>query len=271
MSSTKSRSKAPRQAVSSSRGRVSTGSVSKRSGQTVSSSVSRGRTASSSRSMPIPSVSLSKRSTRLAPGDPQAINTATFPGGNNVGNTIITDTNYAMSQDDQRVIVVQTGATITLPTEPLLGYPTYIVADGGTVIVNGPIHGGALTVPEGTIVILVYSSNSGEWSFVAGSPPSEINLPFQTFAANGSVAQENTLASVTVNAVVVTLPSGFRVCTVRDRTGSPTPSIVFTAADGQVESPNALGTFGATGIITTPNGAVTWRWNGTVYEIISTT
>ena len=48
--------------------------------------------------------------------------------------------------------------------EPLLGYPIYIVADGGVVTVTGSIQGGTQTIPQGSIGVFVYSSISGEWS-----------------------------------------------------------------------------------------------------------
>lgn len=106
----------------------------------------------------------------------------------------------------------------------------------------------------------------------AGAPtPSATAFPFLSLAQNGTVIQENTLVDVTANAVVVGLASGLRVVTVRDRTGLSTPSIGFTAADGLVEDPNNLGTFLSEAVMRTVNGTVTWRWNGAVYEVISST
>ena len=107
---------------------------------------------------------LSAPSKRLAPGDPQATNTATLPGAGAVGNTILTDTNYTMGTEDQTVIVVQNGATVTLAEEPLLGYPVYVIADGGVVLVEGPIQGGTQTLLQGTIGVFAYSTSSGMWS-----------------------------------------------------------------------------------------------------------
>ena len=102
----------------------------------------------------------------LAPGDPLATILATLPGANAPGNTIETNTNYAMSQDDRIVLVVQNGATIALPAAPLLAFPTYVIADGGIVTVNGPIQGGPATLTQGTIGIFTYSTISGMWSTV---------------------------------------------------------------------------------------------------------
>ena len=101
---------------------------------------------------------------RLAPGDPQATNAGTYPGAYGIGNTIITDTNYTMSTEDERILVVQNGATITLTTKPLLGYPVYVIADGGVVLVEGPIQGGTQTLLQGTIGVFAYSTSSGMWS-----------------------------------------------------------------------------------------------------------
>lgn len=111
----------------------------------------------------------SPKAAPLAPGDPSATNTATYPGPNGLGNTIETNTNYTMGQEDRCIVVVQSGATIGLPPEPLLGYPVFIVADGGIVTVTGSIRGGSQTLAQGSVGIFIYSSISGEWSKVTGS------------------------------------------------------------------------------------------------------
>ena len=104
----------------------------------------------------------------LAPGDPQATNTATAPGPNGDGNTILTDTFYQMGQEDQRVVVMQNAATIALPLQPLNGYPVYITADGGTATITGNIQGGTVVLAQGTIGIFTYSDESGLWSVLTG-------------------------------------------------------------------------------------------------------
>ena len=138
----------------------------------------------------------SEKVTPLAPGDPNATNIATLPGPNGIGNTIETNTNYTMGQEDRVVLVVQNGATITLPEEPLLGYPVYIVADGGIVTVSGPIRGGNLTLAQGTIGILTYSAISGEWSSASGNGDGATGATGATGASGTSAAGVPNLAAL---------------------------------------------------------------------------
>ena len=139
---------------------------------------------------------LSEKATPLAPGDPNATNIATLPGPNGIGNTIETNTNYTMGQEDRVVLVVQNGATVTLPEEPLLGYPVYIVADGGIVTVSGPIRGGNLTLAQGTIGILTYSAISGEWSSASGNGDGATGATGATGASGTSAAGVPNLAAL---------------------------------------------------------------------------
>ena len=218
---------------------------------------------------------LSAPSKRLAPGDPQATNTATLPGAGAVGNTILTDTNYTMGTEDQTVIVVQNGAVITLALGPLQGYPIFVVADGGIVTVSGPIQGGTQTLAQGSVGIYEFSTNSGKWSSVVGGGSSSGSFGYHTTAVNYTTTSENELVNVTANAVVVTIGTGFNTATVKDRTGSPTPTIGIAAQSGaNLEDPNNIGNptdFATTVYLKTPGGAVSFRFDGVIYDVTGTT
>ena len=222
----------------------------------------------------MPRLSL-RKTPRLAPGDPQATSTGTLPGAGAVGNTILTDTDYAMGTEDQTVLVVQNGATITLALEPLQGYPVFVVADGGIVVVTGPIQGGAQTLAQGTVGIYEFSANSEMWSSVVGGGSSSGTFGYHTTAINYTTVSENELVNVTAGGVTVTIGTGFNAVTVKDRTGSPTPTIGIAAQSGaDLEDPNNLGNaadFATTVYLKQPGGAVSFRYDGTIYEVVGTT
>jgi hypothetical protein len=124
---------------------------------------------------------ITKKEAPLAPGDPVATVFGTLPGAYATGNTIQTNANYAMGTEDQIIQVVQNGATITLPTEPLDGYVVTIVADGGAVTVLGPIYDGTQVLSQGTIGEFSYSAISGEWSCLVAGSGSSGNAPLTRF------------------------------------------------------------------------------------------
>jgi hypothetical protein len=130
-----------------------------------------------------------------------ATNVGTTPGPNGIGNVIETDTDYQMEQEDERILVVQNGATIALPLEPLLAFPVWIEADGGPVTVTGPIQGGNVILPQGTIGVFTYSTISGTWSSVVGTGVSGLVATY--YADNGSTdivvgdVSDTTLVTIT--------------------------------------------------------------------------
>jgi hypothetical protein len=98
----------------------------------------------------------------------------------------------------------------------------------------------------------------------------------QTIAVPTTVSANNQLAEVTVNATaVVTIGTGVQQITVKDETGSATPTIPITSQAGLlIEDPNNLGTPTLTTVVLkVPAGAVTFRLNaaGTAYRVISST
>lgn len=213
---------------------------------------------------------------RLGPNDPQALGVGTaaiLPGPNGSGNVQITDEAYTLAQEDRLVIVAVNAATLTLCPEPLSGFPVTIVADGGVTTVKGPIQGGTQTIPQGLVGVFVFSPESEEWSVNIGvSGSSSTSWPFQTITGNTTVTKENTLATVTANGAIVTIGSGLMTITIKDKTGSLTPTIGVESQSGAtLEDPNNLGTYAADVFLKTANGAVQFRFNGTSYEVVSST
>lgn len=109
----------------------------------------------------------------LAPGDPQAIGQGSGvavlqgPSASGTGNTVETNINYTMGQEDSTVLC--SGAVaITLCPEPLAAFPVWVFADSGSVTVKGPIQGGPCTVQTGSVTGFMYSPLSGEWSVIGG-------------------------------------------------------------------------------------------------------
>ena len=68
---------------------------------------------------------------------------------------------YTLQQGDN-VITALAALTVTLTAAGPL--PLTIVADGGDVVLTGPLHGGDMTIPQGSLQTLSYSADSGEWS-----------------------------------------------------------------------------------------------------------
>ena len=105
--------------------------------------------------------------------------------------------------------------------------------------------------------------------------PAGSAFPFHSTAINYTTTAENMLVDVTANAVVVTIGTGFNAVTVKDRTGSPTPTIGIEAQSGaELEDPNNLGNasdFATEVFLKQPGGGVSFRFNGTIYEVISST
>ena len=116
-------------------------------------------------------------------------------------------------------------------------------------------------------LIALFGPNSGG----GGADDSFQNIA--TVSAPTTINTENTLVSVTTNATAtVTIGTKVYAITVKDRTGSNTPTLPVNAASGALlEDPTDLGSFAASVNIETPNQAVSWRYNGTVYEIVSST
>jgi hypothetical protein len=82
---------------------------------------------------------------------------------------------------------------------------------------------------------------------------------------------------VTVSGTATTeVGTGINSITVKDNTGSSTPTIPVTSQTGSVnfEDPNNLGnsaSYATTVYIKTPGGAVTWRFNGTMFKVVAST
>jgi hypothetical protein len=99
----------------------------------------------------------------------------------------------------------------------------------------------------------------------------------QEIAVPTIVSVNNQLAEVTVNATaIVTIGTGITQITVKDETGSPTPTIPITSQAGLLlEDPNNLGTAGmlTTVVLKQPAGAITFRLNaaGTAYRVVAST
>src|SRR5271154_523309 len=86
-----------------------------------------------------------------------------------VVNTIETDVDYTTEQNDG-IIIALTAVTLTLGANPLTGSPLIVIADGGNVLVTGPIQLGDITVPKGTIQAFSFSPDSDTWSVIASAP-----------------------------------------------------------------------------------------------------
>ena len=115
---------------------------------------------------------------------------------------------------------------------------------------------------------LMRKSAAGPQGPPGGFGPSQSVSTPTTITANGAFVE------VTASAELVTIGTGLTVITVKDETGSPTPSIPVNSQAGlTLEDPNHLGSLVSTAVITTPNGAVTWRLNaaGTSYRISDST
>ena len=209
----------------------------------------------------------------LAPGDPVAV-----PGSSPHLNVIETDVNYTAAQGDG-VIIVQGSFTITLnSTFTIVGFPVQIVADSGTVTVNGPIQNGPISIPQGTTAYFSFSPLSGTYSVLLGSSsPATFGFPYQEIATSAVVPLENTFAEVTTNATaIVTIGAGLHCITVKDATPiTGVVTIPITAASGALlEDPNNLNTpgdYAATVYLKEVGGAVTFRWNGTMYKVAAST
>ena len=99
---------------------------------------------------------------------------------------------------------------------------------------------------------------------------------YKVTAVDYVTVSENEFVEVTANGVVVTIGGPFNAVTVKDGTGSPTPTIpiVYSLLGRNLEDPNNLGNaslYAATVYLKTPGGAVSFRYNGTIYAVSGTT
>ena len=216
----------------------------------------------------------SPKAAPLAPGDPIAINTATSPGPSGDGNVIETNTVYQMGQEDRCVLVVQTSATIALPLEPLLGYPVFVVADGGSSTVTGPIQGGNQIVSQGSIGIFVYSAISGEWSTTITTATPISGPTVIVNHATGAVTMtsgETALVDTTTGSIsTITLGGGvlgteYEVndygCEANINNITVSPGVGM-----QLEDPNSPGVYQTAGtacVFATPGQFCQWKFDGT--------
>jgi hypothetical protein len=206
----------------------------------------------------------------LAPGDPDAVS-----GSQPLLNVVATDVNYAAGQNDG-IIICQGVVTITLQTDfTIVGTPVEVIADSGNVAVHGPIHGGPVSILSGSFGLFSYSPLSGLYSAVTSTGGTGGASPAISVAIPTVVTSDNTLVEVTASAQLITIGTGIRSITVKDETGSNTPSIPVASQAGLfMEDPNNLGNIASTEVVMRQaNGAVTWRINaaGTAYRVVSST
>ncbi len=98
----------------------------------------------------------------------------------------------------------------------------------------------------------------------------------QTTAVSTTVTAEGYLVEVTASpGVTITVPTGTRQFSVKDRTNAANPIISVTGQGGVTfEDPNNLGvnaSFATTVALKQQGGCVTWRFNGTSYIVVSST
>lgn len=101
----------------------------------------------------------------LPPNDPVSV-----LGAQPLTNIQETDENYTMSQNDYAVLCTE-ACTITLADSPLTATPVLIIADGGTVTVQGgenSIQGNLVTLYQGTAGLFSFSPASNTWSVIVG-------------------------------------------------------------------------------------------------------
>jgi hypothetical protein len=124
-----------------------------------------------------------------------------------VVNTIDTDEDYTTAQNDG-IIIARAALTLTLGANPLTGSPLIVIADGGDILVNGPIQLGPITVPQGTLQAFSFSQFSETWSVIASGTP---GLAATYYEDNGQtdIAVGNTGGTVlvTVPGVTITKPN----------------------------------------------------------------
>src|SRR5208282_1439135 len=92
---------------------------------------------------------------------PPIPNTPTSTGYQPLPNTTKVGANYTLQQGDGTIIAL---AALTVTLTAYTPQTVAIDADGGDVLVTGPIQGGNVIVPHGKVQFFTYSDASAEWS-----------------------------------------------------------------------------------------------------------
>lgn len=130
---------------------------------------------------------------------------------------------------------------------------------------SGPVGPSGPSGPSGPVGSSGPSGPSG--------PPGPVG-PSESTAIPLLVTANDAFIEVTASAQQITIGTGVTEITIKDETGSPTPSIPVNSQAGlTLEEPNNLGMLAAQVVMTTANGAVTWRINaaGTSFRIAGST
>jgi hypothetical protein len=206
---------------------------------------------------------------KLPPNDPDAV-----LGAQPIVNVVKADEDYTMGQNDYAVLV-QGSYTITLAENPLTVTPILVIADSGTVTVDGganPIQGGPVTLVQGTMTFFSFSPLSGEWSVLAavGSGGGGGNTIFVgsgtvTAAAGETIACETSLEfAITIDMPIMPLNKTVEVVDYDGDASLANPITVTPPTGWSIMDPNtgAYAAPNASVLMTVGGASVTWESDG---------